>query len=290
MFHVATSGVIPVFDDATTAAVSSVTANIDSSYWGYPEGICGLLVPANGGAQADIPYSTLDVTLGTWYNKNSPVTTAVLNDPISNFYRVPANMPIGIVYQDIYQDIRGQNLNYQTFDVWGVLCDKYIEVPYVDINDVSNFASGFINSAEEKLSIMSTTTCAGYLATWKKYPFYYFNSSTGPIGAYPGQLVMSDLYGKFIPQGVAVTTAATAQTIGKLMLTDSRFPKDMLEAVDTFPGSRMPGTETAGLPGHLYEFVRDAYYAIGGVYPTPTQVLNLVQAGSYGIARIQLNI
>jgi hypothetical protein len=146
MVHISSSGVIPVFDDALTTAAVAVTANIDSSYWGYPEGICGLLVPANGGVVSEIPYSALDETLGTWRSDILPVTTAMLSDALNNFYSVAANMPIGIVYQDVYQDIRGLNLNYQTFDVWGVLCDKYIEVPYVDVNNISNFVSGFVNA------------------------------------------------------------------------------------------------------------------------------------------------
>jgi hypothetical protein len=290
MVNVSSSGSIPVFDDATTAAADVVTANIDSSYWGYPEAIAGLLTPANGGAISEIPYSTNDVTAGTFCPGAHVMTTARLNDPIQNFYSVAANMPIGIVYQDVYQDIRGKSLNYETFSIWGVLCDKYIEVPFVDYYKASNFVSGFVDSYEDKINNMSTTTCAGYINVWKKYPFFYFSSNAGPIGAYPGQLIKSDLYGKFMPQGTAVTTAATAQTIGKLVLTDSRFPKDMLEAVDTYYDSRMPGTQTAGAPGFLFEFIRDAYYGANGTYPDASTVMSRIQSGDYGVARIQLNI
>lgn len=291
MVDVASSGVIPVFEDATTSAVDIVSANIDNSFWGYPEAVVGLLVPANGGVNSFIPYSTLDVTLGTMTPGGHLVTATVLADARENFCGVAANMPIGIVYQDVYQDIRGQSLNYQTFDIWGVCCDYYIEIPFVDINGASNFASGFVDQGvDDRIANMNATTMAGYLATWKKYPFFYYNGSTGPIGAYPGQLLKSDMYGKFMPQGTGVATAATAQTVGKLIVTDCRFPKDMLDLVDTYPGSRMPGTETAGLPGMLFEFARDAEYGIHGSYPTPNQVLTHVQAGDYGLVRIQLNI
>ena len=292
MVDIASAESIPVFDDATVVGDDAVTTNIDTGYWGYPDSIVGLLVPANGGINARHPYSTLDVTLGTYaQGTNQVVTTAVLADAGLKYLNVGPNMPIGVVYNDIYQDIRGKNLNYQTFDVFGVLCDWYIEVPFVDYDDVSNFVSGIVDNQDEDVIGMSTGSCAGYLATYKKYPFFYYSSAGGSIaGAYPGQLLKSDLYGKFVPQGTAFATAATAQTVGKLIVTDSRFPKDMMDSVDTFPGSRMPGTETGGIPGHLFEFVRDAYHAINGVDPTPAQVVTQIQAGNYGIARIQLNI
>jgi hypothetical protein len=93
-----------------------------------------------------------------------------------------------------------------------------------------------------------------------------------------------------VPEGTAATTAATAQTICKLVLTDSRFPKDMLDTVDTYAGSRTAGTDTAGAPGFLFEFIRDAYYGINGSYPSASTVMTAIQAGQYGMARIQLNI
>lgn len=288
MVDVSSSGVIPVFSDATTTAHGTVTANIDQSYWGYPEFIVGLLVPANGGIDTEIPYSALDVTLGTYRDGGEVIAAAHLS--AGAHYHVAANMPIGIIYNDAYQDTRGKYLNDEIMaDILGVCCDYYIEVPYVDYYNVSNFVSGLVDHADERVANMSTSSCAGYLATWKKYPFFYFDG-TSAISAYPGQLLKPDMYGKFIPQGTAVTTTATAQTVGKLIVTDCRFPKDMLDLVDTFPGSRMPGTETAGLPGMLYEFIRDAEYAIHGSYPTPNAILTHVQAGDYGLCRIQLNI
>lgn len=290
MVDIASSGVIPVFDDATTSAVDTVTANIDSSYWGYPDSVAGLLVPANGGVQSDIPYSALDVTIGNYRPGGQPITNAILADAAQNFYRVAGNMPVGVVYQDIYQDIRGKNLNYQLFNIWGILCDYYIEIPFVDYGAVTYFVSGVVNLEEDRIANMNATTCAGYIATWKKYPFLYGDFTNSAIGGYPGQLLMPDLYGKFTPQGTAVTTAATAQTVGKLILTDSRFPKGAMEHVSTFTDSRMPGTETGGIPSMLYEFVRDAYYGINGSYPTASTVVSEIQSGKYGVARIQLNI
>lgn len=286
---ISSSGIIPGFDDATTASTTIQTFNIDSSFFGYDDSVAGLLVPANGGIVSRIPYSADDATMGTFTCSGLVVTAAMGADPVYNYCTVDANMPVGIVMMDVYQDIRGKYLNYQMWDIWGVLCDYYIEVPYVDINEFTYFASGLVDAQDDHITNLSTTTCAGYLATWKKHAFFYFDGSS-TRSAQAGQLVESDLYGKFIPQGTAVTTSATAQTIGKLILTDARYPKDMLELVDTYPGSRMPGTETGGLPSQLFEFFRDAYMGIYGSYPTIEQAVNTVQAGTFGIARIQLNI
>lgn len=301
---IAESGIIPVFDDATTTSSTLITANIDDDYFGYEDSIAGLMVPANGGYTSRIPYSSDDATLGTFTCSGLAVTAAMGADPYHNYCTLDANMPVGITMMDVYQDIRGKYLNYQLWDVWGVLCDYYIEVPYVDKGEFSNFASGYIAGDVENYVNRLGTNCAGYVATWKKHAFFYFDG--GDVeAAQAGQLVMSDYYGKFIPQnanpgnapaggGITDTrtehTVSTAQTVGKLILTDSRFPKDMLEVVDTYPGSRMPGTETGGLPSALFEFIRDAWYGINGSYPTITQVVTLVQAGSCGIARIQLEI
>lgn len=293
------SGTIPGFDDATTSSTTITTFNIDDSYFGYEDSVAGLMVPANGGTTARIPYSADDATVGTFTASGLMVSTAMGADPVYNYCTINANAPVGVAQYDVFQDIRGKYLNYQMWDIWGVLCDYYIEVPYVDISEFSSFASGYVaNDSDSYITNLSTTTCAGYIATWKKYQFFYFNGADNVAGV-AGQILKSDMYGKFIPEHIftaGATPAAsiiqprTAQTIGKLVLTDSRFPKDMLETVDTYPGSRMPGTETGGLPSILFEFFRDAYYGIYSSYPTIEQAVSTVQSGSIGLARIQLEI
>ncbi len=49
----------------------------------------------------------------------------------------------------------------------------------------------------------------------------------------------------------------------------------------------MPGTQTAGLPSFLFEFVVATEIAKGNT-PTIESVLASVQAGNYGVARIQV--
>jgi hypothetical protein len=101
----------------------------------------------------------------------------------------------------------------------------------------------------------------------------------------PGSLIASDLTGNYKIQD----DARTAQTVGKLLGIDNRFPKAMLDEVQTYPGSRMPGTQTAGLPSFLFEFV-NACETLKSDAPTIEETINLVRAGTYGIARIQLSV
>jgi len=288
--EVGSSGVIPVFEDARSTQSAIITTNIDDGYWGYPDAVAGLLVPANGGVQSRIPYSADDATVGTFTCSGLVVTAAMGANPESNYCLVDANMPVGIAFGDVYQDIRGKYINYQIWEIWGILCDFYIEVPYVDINNVTTFASGYMQLVSEHAYNLNATNDAGYIATWKQHAFMYIDGTGGQFDGQAGQLVCPDINGKFIPQGATATTAATAQTVGKLILVDSRYPKDMLELVDTYPGSQMPGTETGGLPATLFNFVRDSEFGIQGVYPTIDNIVDYVQAGNYGLARIQLNI
>ena len=157
-----------------------------------------------------------------------------------------------------------------------VLCDWYVEVPYVkaetsDItpsvvagdNAVATAAKGIVNNK------------FAYLQTVAADAFEH------------GSFIASDLTGNYKIQN----DTKTVQTVGKLLGIDNRFPKAMLDEVQTYPGSRMPGTQTAGLPSFLFEFVQACEtLKTSGSAPTIEATLNLVRAGTYGIARIQLSV
>mgnify|MGYP003148150747 FL=1 len=135
---------LPVsFTDVTTTdavvipkgrIVSAITSNggvdaggdMDGSvYYGVGKGIMGLMVPANGGAARDV---------------TSPVDAATKE--------IAANSPIGIVEHDVYQDINGDNLNYDMRNKnWGVLSQQLIKIPAVDTYEFDKFTgevSGFV--------------------------------------------------------------------------------------------------------------------------------------------------
>ena len=253
-----------------------------NSFFGYGDHIAGLLIPANGGVVSTPAYSALDVTHGTM------LPDGTISDGTGNC-ALPANMPVGIVLRDIYQDIRGQWLNYQQHDYDGILCDGFIEVPYVDYSFYSGgtkkFATGLVSD-----DTVHATNDAGYAALNKDRTFFYFDGSD-PEQAMAGQLVKSDSYGNYIPEESSADFAAprSVQTVGRLMLTDNRFPKDMLDTVQTYPGSENPGTETRGLPDHLYFSAKTALTGMG-LTATPAACLEAVQSGAMGLARILINV
>jgi hypothetical protein len=192
---------------------------------------------------------------------------------------IGANMPGGVVYQDIYQDIRGLNLNYQMHDVYGIACRGFITVPFVDTNQIT-----FGTSADTQPDTLSTTSA--YYATYRKYAFFYFSSANN--GGSSGQVLTSDLHGKFVPQGTSTTTAITAQSVGLLKACDSRFPKDIVGTVMTYPGSQVTGTDTGGIPAMLYHFAKAVLTVSLAATPTNAQILDAVQHGKLGLARIAL--
>tara|TARA_Y100000310_G_scaffold334563_1_gene414646 strand:- start:1159 stop:2610 length:1452 start_codon:yes stop_codon:yes gene_type:complete len=105
---------------------TKIVVDSDGSYHGVSKNIKGLLVPANGGAEQILNYDADDV--GTT-PKSAGDGYVADGDTIT----MGANAPIGIVEHDVYQDIRGANLNYDMRNKnWGVLAQQFIKLPFVD--------------------------------------------------------------------------------------------------------------------------------------------------------------
>jgi hypothetical protein len=221
-----------------------------------------------------------------------------------------ANLPIGIVPADVFQDIRGKWGNYDVFSgINGILCDYYIETPYVVD------ASGYLFDDGDK---------SAYNAVMKKYQFMW---ALNKLDIRPGILVQSDRFGKFVPQypgkieagnrntryqhlygfytpatedgaplrpipsGIAAHQGyKTVQTVGRVVSLDNRNPKDMLQYVDTYPESQMPGTDTQGQPSHLFFFLYDYLTTRNGSAPTAAQIESWVHTTKAGLVRLQLEI
>lgn len=264
------SGTLYGFNDQVNGGVGSYSQN--QSYFGYDDYISNLLVPANGGAEATYYYTTLDEAAGTLTNSG---TYAAAGDTLV----LPANAPVGVAFHDWFQDIRGKWLNYRMWPDGGhILTDWYVEVPYVIE------ASGVTNS----LRSAANDTANKRAATFNVFSQYAYMSIAYNDTFKPGIFIQSDAMGNYMPQGAgSLTQSKTNQTVGKLIGIDTKFPKSMLNEVQTYPGSRMPGTQTAGLPGFLFEFVVAAEIAAGNT-PTIESALTAVQSGKYGVARIQL--
>jgi len=264
------SGVLYGYDDQVNGGVGSYSQ--DMSYFGYDEYITNLVVPANGGDDTNLYYTAKDEEAGTI---KADGTYAVAGDPVE----MGANAPVGVAFHDWFQDIRGKYLNYRMWPDGGhVLTDWYIEVPYVIE------ASGVVQTLRATAADDAAARDAFAVASDQ----YAYMTAVDGEAFKPGIFVQSDAIGNYMPQALGdLKTPKTNQTVGKLVGIDTRFPKSGLEDVQTYPGSRMPGTQTAGLPSFLFEFVVAAEIAKGN-NPTIEDVLGLVQTGVYGVARIQL--
>lgn len=279
MENPATSGQIYTFTSETTSTITS--EYIDTSYYGYDEYISNLIVPANGGSAVGMNYTANDVAAGTITNSG---TVAAAGEG----FELPINYPVGALFHDIYQDIRGMYNNYRMWpDGQHVLCDWYVEVPYVK----TTAGADTDNPLGSGVSPIGDNTYATWAAATRfaiNDRFTYLDIKSDSDTFKPGVLIAPqvDGTGNYLIQGVG---NKTIQTVGKLIGIDNRFPKAGMDDVQTYPGSDMPGTQTAGLPSFLFEFVV-ACQKLTGTTPTVEEVLGYVQAGYFGIARINLSI
>lgn len=277
-----------------TGTGSKIDVNIDDSYFGYQEYIANLLVPCNGGTASSGYYTSADVAAGTR-------TAGGALAAASGAFNLPANAPIGVVFHDWYQDIRGESLNYRMHPDGGhVLCDWYVEVPY--IKDANSLASSGCSPKYSNANYSNLTT---YWTVNSQFTYLSVDGDSDTFRA--GTFVKSDLLGNYELQGAytfanasGVTTTLdsafsrvkTNQTVGKILSIDNRMPKGGLEDVLTYPRSGMPGSQTAGMIKVLFDF---AYYCLkagpyggAGTAPTVEQVYNAIREGGFGLARIQL--
>lgn len=275
----ASGGSIDVFISALDSTTQ--TTLIDDTFWGYPNHVGGLLVYANGGYIHSGQYTSRDVTACTLQLGGTEVTSALSASPV-----FAANLPIGIAAGDVYQDIRGKYLNYTMWDkAVAPVTDWYIEVPYVKVAVASEGTYTVDPSTPE---IVGTAMTFDTMNSKYCYMTIY---STDVFQA--GAPVKSDVRGNYILENrataLATNTGNTSQTIGRLILTDCRYPKDLLELVDTYEGTNMPGTATAGLPSYLFNFAHDYLVATSASHRL-ADVVDAVKAGIFGGARILVNI
>jgi hypothetical protein len=185
----------------------------------------GLVVPANGGADTVDTYTVNDQNAAVRDPNGNLVTAG------QNYTRV-ANVPIGLAQSDMFQDIHGRFLNYENQpEALTLLCERTIEIPYFTYAQ-----TGAVSPAD---AIARMKSKIGTLA--------YGNVANGSADLVNSSWVMSDPNGRFVKwDGVDVK-----QVVGQVLLLDSYFPKDLLQYVQTYPLSEMPGSETGGFPAAL---------------------------------------
>lgn len=286
------SGSVNVGFEPSELGSDLITAAIDDDYFGYDMHINGLLVPCNGGVAATGYYTSEDVTAGT-------ITSSGILATAGQQVTVPQTCPIGVVYHDWYQDIRGKYLNYEMHPDGGhVLTDWFVEVPYVKVSDTGSYSG--VNPQYDNTSAKNTT----WYDVNSKFTYLTVNVNDSDVFR-NGVFVSSDLIGNYkiqeaasfaagasgLVNGAAVSAynnIATNQTVGKIIEIDNRWPKDGLEDVQTYPRSGMPGTQTAGMPKFLFDFVYECIRIGTGSAPTVEGVYDAIRSGAFGVARIQL--
>lgn len=274
------SGTVNLGFTAPELGSALTTADIDDSYFGYDFHINSLLIPCNGGTVCNGFYTAADATAQT-------MTAAGALAVASGAFNTPAICPIGVVYHDWYQDVRGKWLNYKMHvDGGHVLTDWFVEVPFVKVDDTGSYSgvnpqyvNGDYNNAVKWYDINS------------KFTYLTVDINSGDIFR-NGVFVQSDLIGNYKIQGGASSLTQTfdTQTVGKILEIDCRWPKDMLEDVQTYPKSGMPGTQTAGMPKFLFDFVYDCIRIGTGSAPTVEDIYNACRSGAFGAVRIQLMV
>lgn len=276
------SGDVAIGFAASELGGAKIEVNIDSSYFGYNEYVCGLLVPANGGTPSSGFYTSYDATAETIIAGGGTATA-------SGAFVLPANAPIGVTFTDVYQDIRGKYLNYQMHShEYHILTDWYVEVPYIkDANALNSSGCSPVPTNND------------YADYTKWYPvnklYTYLNVNNSDVFR-NGIFVTSDILGNYAIHGgsSSLTQTRNVQTVGKILAIDNRLPKGGLEDVLTYPRSGMPGSQTAGMIKVLFDFAYQCLkigpYGGAGTAPTIEQVYNAIRAGAFGLARIQLSV
>jgi len=279
------TGITSQVDNST-----AVVLDADNSYYGISRNIIALMAPANGGTTFEVAYVANDATavVPSVINPGSAVVAA-------EAYTLPANMPIGVAMYDVYQDIRGANLNYELWKNYGILSEQYIRLPFVDVYELEALgivsANTFTDCSTGAPAAKSEAK-AGYQAVELYYSFLTFDSSVTGHGL-SGMKLKSDIYGNFMPQGNSLTQAVNTQTVGRLLAIDTRHPKDLLDTVDTYYDQKMTGTKTAGIPKNLYDFVEKALVGCGAVWGSADRAITIrdaIQTGAFGYAYMQIDI
>lgn len=194
-----------------------------------------IVVPANGGTAATDTYTINDQNAAV-IDPNGNLATA------GETYSRVANEPIAVAPYDMFQNLKGRYLNYQVQpDALGILCRRTIELPYFTFSDLGNPN----NFAAANALMQPKIFGAVYGATSST------TSTTYSANAFPdiqnGNWLMSDPNGKFVKwDGQNVN-----QVCGQALLVDTSFPKDLLQYVQTYPMSEVPGSETGGYPALL---------------------------------------
>jgi len=185
----------------------------------------GDLVPANGGAPASVTYTANDVGLTVDIDDHGHDTYVAAAGSASD--EIAANMPIGVAPYDYYQNL---NAGYESASPTAVT--KY-----------NNYM------IQDKVAVL-----CDYLI---EIPVTSGVDASGTVNA--GDLVQSDNSGGFVRWEDG--KHSVSQIVGRCIQRKAVTAVDNLDKVQTVPGLGLSGSETSGIPQHLYDYDNTAAYS-----------------------------
>ena len=306
---------LPLEYTAPVANFSNFNMITDDTFGGYPKEVGAILTYANGG-------KTL-TTNGYQYGSNDIGRTPLASNPANvvtattdKTGTINANKPIGISHQDLYADVKGHWLSWQNQAAQTFLTDWYIRVPYVNLWKLdAELTTLSISMTSASLLTDNCLTANPLYKTSRLWAFAYQTEDddsqrgTGSVDCTEGNVasgstMYADQHGNYIfhPAGSTISEGAISyptakvmdeQKVGKVVYIDHRYPKQMLEHVDTYPASGAgAGTETAGLPWHSFTFAKDLLLNEGVTLANRqiNDIGDMFKDGIFGMAYIQLHV
>ena len=184
----------------------------------------GDLVTANGGAAQTLTYTANDI--GLTVNIDDAGHDTYVTAAGTSSTKVPGNKPIGVAPYDYYQNI---NAGFDSANPTGLT--KY-----------TNY------QIQDKVAVL-----CDYLI---EVPVKTGVDASGKVSA--GDLVQSDANGGFI---LWRETDPVSQIVGRVIQRKAVTVVDNLDKVQTVPGLGLSGSDTAGVPQHLYNYTNSSAYA-----------------------------
>ena len=185
----------------------------------------GDLVLANGGQAGTLTYAANDVGITVDIDDAGHDTYIVTADIGASTASVAGNRPIGVAPYDYYQ-----NLSNGRFG--GTGANKYTNYQIQD--KVAVLCDYLI-----EVPVLSTSDASGVIAN--------------------GDLVSSNATGQFI-KWIPGTTDVD-QIVGRCIMRKAVSAVDNLDKVQTVPGLGLSGSDTSGIPQHLYDYDNSAGYS-----------------------------
>jgi hypothetical protein len=183
----------------------------------------GYLVPCNGYQPKTLTYTSNDIGITVDIDTNGHDVYVTSSTTGVSTNSITANKPIGVAPYDYYQNLSAG------FGVTGN--NKYTN--YQIQNKVAVLCDYLI-----EVPVLSGTDASGSVA--------------------PGDLLQSNTTGGFVKW--KDTVGMVDQIVGRCVQRLATTAVDNLDKVQTVPGLGLSGSDTGGVPSHLYDYDNDTAY------------------------------